>query len=143
MNSVQLLGNLARDPEIRSTTTGKTVARFTVACSSSYVSATGEKREMTDFVPCVAWGNLAESCQENLAKGKRVFVQGRFSRRSYETQDGQKRYMTEVVCEFIGQPLGKGMNEPGMGRSGAQETVHTENQSFGDAGSLSTEEVPF
>ena len=75
MNSVQLLGNLARDPEIRFTKTGKAVAMFTVACTRTYIPAgSAEQRELTDFIPCVAWGNLAESCGNNLAKGKRVFV---------------------------------------------------------------------
>ena len=92
MNSVQLLGNLARDPEIRFTKTGKAVAMFTVACTTTYIPyGATEPREFTDFVPCVAWGNLAETCGNNLAKGSRVFVEGRFNTRSYETQDGQKR----------------------------------------------------
>lgn len=109
MNSVQLLGNLVRDPDVRSTKTGKTVTRFTVACSRYYTASdTGEQKEMTDFIPCVAWGTLAESCGNNLAKGTRVFVQGRITTRSYETQDGQKRYVTEVNCDFVGSPLGRG-----------------------------------
>ena len=84
MNSVQLMGNLARDPEIRFTKTGKAVAMFTVACSRTYIPAgSTEQRELTDFIPCVAWGNLAESVGNNLAKGRRVFVEGRISVRSY------------------------------------------------------------
>ena len=76
MNSVQLLGNLARDPEIRFTKTGRAVAMFTVACTRSYIPAgSSEPRELTDFIPCVAWGNLAENCGNNLSKGSRVFVQ--------------------------------------------------------------------
>ena len=107
MNSVQLLGNLARDPEIRFTKTGRAVAMFTVACTRSYIPAgSSEPRELTDFIPCVAWGNLAENCGNNLSKGSRVFVQGRISVRSYETQDGQKRYRTEVVCDFVAQTMG-------------------------------------
>ena len=107
MNSVQLLGNLARDPEIRFTKTGRAVAMFTVACTRSYIPAgSSEPRELTDFIPCVAWGNLAETCGNNLAKGSRVFVEGRMSVRSYETQDGQKRYVTEVVANFVAQTMG-------------------------------------
>ena len=102
MNSVQLLGNLARDPDIRFTKTGKAVARFTVACSTTFIPAgSSEPREYTDFVPCVAWGNLAEFCGDSLSKGSRVFVEGRFSTRSYEGNDGQKRYVTEVVSNFM------------------------------------------
>ena len=79
MNSGQLMGNLARDPEIRFTKTGKAVAMFTVACSRTYIPAgSTEQRELTDFIPCVAWGNLAESVGNNLAKGRRVFVEAVF-----------------------------------------------------------------
>lgn len=107
MNSVQLLGNLARDPDIRFTKTGRAVARFTVACTHTYIPyGSTEARDFTDFVPCVAWGKLAETCGNNLAKGSRVFVEGRFTTRSYETQDGQKRYITEVVANFIAQNMG-------------------------------------
>jgi single-strand DNA-binding protein len=107
MNSVQLLGNLARDPEIRFTKTGRAMARFTVACTNTYIPyGAQEPREITDFVPCVAWGNLAETCGNNLAKGSRVFVEGRYSTRSYETPDGQKRYVTEVVANFVAQTMG-------------------------------------
>lgn len=113
MNSVQLLGNLARDPDIRFTKTGRPVARFTVACSRMYVPAgSTEQRELTDFIPCVAWGNLAENCGNHLAKGSRVFVQGRISVRSYETPDGQKRYQTEVVCDMVAQALGSDRQGP-------------------------------
>ena len=107
MNSVQLLGNLARDPEIRFTKTGRAMARFTVACTNTYIPyGAQEPREITDFVPCVAWGNLAETCGNNLAKGSRVFVEGRYSTRSYETPDGQKRDVTEVVANFVAQTMG-------------------------------------
>ena len=107
MNSVQLIGNLARDPEIRFTKTGKAVAMFTVAVSRSYTPAgSQEQRELTDFIPCVAWGNLAETCGNNLSKGSRVFVEGRISVRSYETAEGQKRYVTEVVANFVAQTMG-------------------------------------
>lgn len=106
MNSAQLIGNLARDPEIRFTKTGRAVAMFTVAVSRSYTPAgSQEPRELTDFIPCVAWGNLAETVGNNLAKGNHVFVEGHISVRSYETAEGQKRYVTEVVANFVGIPL--------------------------------------
>ena len=141
MNSVQLMGNLARDPEIRFTKTGKAVAMFTVACSRTYIPAgSTEQRELTDFIPCVAWGNLAESVGNNLAKGRRVFVEGRISVRSYEGADGQKRYRTEVVADFVAQPMGsdsqQGMNEP------VSKPTAT-GAGFDGLGSESDEEIPF
>lgn len=105
MNTVQILGNLARDPELRFTKTGRAVATFTVAATNTYIdSATNETKEQTAFINCVAWGKLGESVG-NLKKGNRVFVEGRLQTRSYDTQDGQKRYVTEVIAGFIGTSL--------------------------------------
>lgn len=105
MNNVQILGNLARDAEVRYTQSGKAVATFTVAATNTYIdSATNETKEQTDFINCVAWGKLGEAVG-SLRKGNRCFVEGRLNTRSYETQDGQKRYVTEVVANFVGEAL--------------------------------------
>lgn len=104
MNTVQILGNLARDPEVRYTKSGKAVATFTVAARNTYIDSNNETKEQTAFVNCVAWGVLGENVG-NLRKGNRAFVEGRLQTRSYETQDGQKRYVTEVVANFVGTSL--------------------------------------
>lgn len=101
MNAVQLLGNLGRDPIIRATRTGKAVASFSIAVSRIYTTPQGEQRELTDWINIVAWGPLAEAVRSELKKGSRVFVAGRISTRSYDAQDGTKRYVTEVVAETI------------------------------------------
>ncbi|WP_127058842.1 single-stranded DNA-binding protein [Veillonella ratti] len=111
MNSVQILGNLARDPEVRFTKTGRAVASFTVAATNTYFdSNTNEQKEQTAFINCVAWGKQGESVG-SLRKGSRCFVEGRLNTRSYETQDGQKRYVTEVVANFVGVSLNAPVNE--------------------------------
>ena len=107
MNTVHILGNLARDPEVRYTQSGKAVATFTVAASNTYIDSNNETKEQTAFINCVAWGALGESVG-NLRKGGRAFVEGRLQTRSYETQDGQKRYVTEVVANFVGTSLMNG-----------------------------------
>lgn len=104
MNTVQILGNLTRDPEVRYTQSGKAVATFNVAATNTFTSSDGETKEQTAFINCVAWGKLGESIG-NLRKGNRAFVEGRLQTRSYETQDGQKRYVTEVVANFVGTSL--------------------------------------
>lgn len=105
MNTVQILGNLARDPELRFTKTGRAVAAFTVAATNTYIdSATNETKEQTAFINCVAWGKIGESVGA-CKKGERLFVNGRIQTRSYDTQDGQKRYVTEVVADFVGRKL--------------------------------------
>ena len=112
MNSVQLLGNLARDPEVRYTQSGRAVATFTIAASNTYIdSATNETKEQTAFINCVAWGKLGEAVG-NYRKGNRLFVEGRIQTRSYETQDNQKRYVTEVVAGFVGVSLLNESSEP-------------------------------
>lgn len=104
MNTVQILGNITRDPEVRYTQSGKAVATFNAAASNTYIDSNNETKEQTAFINCVAWGKLGESIG-NLRKGNRVFVEGRLQTRSYETQDGQKRYVTEVVANFVGTSL--------------------------------------
>lgn len=128
MNTVQILGNLARDPEVRYTNTGKAVATFTVAASNTYIDSNNETKEQTAFVNCVAWGKLGESVG-NLRKGNRCFVEGRLQTRSYETADGQKKYVTEVVAGFIGTSL---MND---------ETASSNFDSFENANQ--DENIPF
>lgn len=105
MNSVQILGNLARDPELRFTKTGRAVATFTVAATNTYVdSTTNETKEQTAFINCVAWGKTGEAVG-NCKKGERLLVNGRIQTRSYEDSNGQKKYVTEVVADFVGKKL--------------------------------------
>lgn len=105
MNQVQLLGNLARDAELRFTQSGKTVATFTVAATNTYVdSTTNETKEQTAFINCVAWGKTGEAVG-NCKKGERLLVNGRIQTRSYEDSNGQKKYVTEVVADFVGRKL--------------------------------------
>ena len=105
MNHVEVEGNLARDPVVRSTKTGKAVAAFTVAVNREFVTPQGEKKEMTDWINVVAWGNLAEQVGNTCRKGMRAFVSGRITTRSYDDQSGQRKWVTEVTAEFIGVPL--------------------------------------
>ena len=105
MNQVQLLGNLARDAELRFTQNGKAVATFTVAATNTYVdSTTNETKEQTAFINCVAWGKTGEAVG-NCKKGDRLLVNGRIQTRSYEDSNGQKKYVTEVVADFVGKKL--------------------------------------
>lgn len=106
MNKVEMLGNIGKEPEIRKTGTGKTVASFAVAVSRSYTTPQGEEKQYTDWINVVAWGSLAEAVGNELKKGDRVFVEGRYSTRSYEDKSGQKRYITEVIANTIAKPIG-------------------------------------
>lgn len=115
MNDMRILGNLTKDPVIRNTNNGKTVASFSVATNRDYVTPQGDKKKLTDYVNVVVWGDLAIAVQQNLMKGRRVYVEGRLSTRSYEDKNGQKRYVTEVVASIIALPLSaqQGGNQQG------------------------------
>ncbi len=104
-NDVRLKGNLARDPVVRSTKTGKAVAQFTIAVNREYITPQGEKKETTDWPSVVAWGALAEQVGNLLRKGTQVIVRGRYTTRSYDDQNGQRRWVTEVAAEEIALPL--------------------------------------
>lgn len=105
MNNINLLGNLTKDPDVRYTKTGRAVATFTLACTNTYIdSATDETKEQTAFINCVAWGKLGESVG-NLRKGSPCFVNGRLQTRSYKTKEGDSKYITEVIANFVGETL--------------------------------------
>ena len=101
LNKVMLIGNLGKDPEMRFTANGLAVTTFSVAVNRNSRNAEGEWREETDWFNIVAWRDLAERVAQNLTKGRKVFVEGRLQTRSWDGQDGQKHYMTEVVANQI------------------------------------------
>ena len=101
VNRVFLTGRLTRDPELRRTPSDRAVTQMGMASSRRYKARDGEWKEMTAFVNVVAWGRQAETCAEFLRKGSAVFVEGRLSSRSWETQDGQKRSTIEVQADRI------------------------------------------
>ncbi len=101
LNRAQIIGNLTRDPESRSTPTGQTVCSFSIATTYSYKDATGQKVEKPEYHSIVAWGKLAEICTQYLAKGRKVYAEGRLQTREWTSQDGQKRTRTEIVAENV------------------------------------------
>lgn len=138
LNKVFLMGNLTRDPELRHTAQGTSVANFSIAVNRSFKGSDGDFKKETNYFNIIVWGKSGENCQKYLSKGRPVLVEGRLQNRSYETQDGQKRTVTEIVADNV-QFLG--------GRSDAQED---NSDSFaGDFGSSSyadandDDQVPF
>ena len=97
LNKVMLIGNLTRDPEMRYTPQGTAVCTFGVATNRSWTTDNGEKKEEADFHNIVAWNKLAEICAQLLKKGRKVYVEGRLSTRSWQGQDGTQKQRTEVV----------------------------------------------
>lgn len=98
LNKVMIIGNIGRDPELRYTPSGKPVTSFSLASSRSWIAPDGERREETEWFNIVAWGNLAEICNQKLAKSQQVYVEGRLQTRSWEDDRGQRHFRTEIVA---------------------------------------------
>ena len=105
-NKVQLIGNLGKDPEVVQLENGGKLAKFSLATNETYKNNKGERITETQWHNVVAWGKLAEIVENYLTKGKEVAVEGKLTHRSYETQGGEKRYVTEVKCNEL-MMLGK------------------------------------
>ena len=100
-NKVQLIGNLGNAPEVKTTESGKKLARFSVATNESYRNAKGEKVTETTWHNLVAWGKVAEIAEKYLTKGKEVAVEGKLINRSYTDKEGNKKYISEVEVNEI------------------------------------------
>ena len=101
VNRMTIIGNLGTEPEMRFTPGGRPVTSFSVATNWRYTTQEGERKEETDWFTVVAWGKLAEQCNQFLAKGRLVFVEGRLRLRQWEGQDGQKRARNEIVADRV------------------------------------------
>ncbi len=125
MNKVILIGRLARDPELRTTPTNISVATFSIAVSRPFLSQGGGQPE-TDFINCVVWRRQAENLAKYCHKGSQIAIEGRIQSRSYNAQDGSKRYVTEVMCDNITFLGSKADNAQG-GASFVQDNYSTPN----------------
>ena len=114
VNKVILLGRLGQDPELKYTPSGAAVCNFSLATSETWTDKnSGQKNEKTEWHRIVVWGKLAELCNQYLAKGRQAFVEGRLQTRSWDDQNGQKRYTTEInatTVQFIGGQASTGSN---------------------------------
>jgi single-strand DNA-binding protein len=99
LNKVQLIGNLTRDPELRYTPTGAAVCTIGLATNRTWTTESGEKKEETEFHRVIAWNKLAELCSQLLAKGRKIYVEGRLRTNTWQTADGAQRSTTEIVIE--------------------------------------------
>lgn len=100
-NKVQLLGNLGSDPEIINLESGRKLAKFAIATNETYRNAKGEKVTDTQWHNVIAWNKTAEVIEKYMHKGNEVMIEGKLTSRSYETKEGEKRYITEVVCNEL------------------------------------------
>ncbi len=101
LNKVMIIGNMGSDPEMRFTPNGNPVTSFRVATNRVYTTPEGERKQETDWFTVVTWNKLAEQCNQFLSKGRLVYVEGRLHNRSWEGQDGQKRFKTEIIANRV------------------------------------------
>jgi len=106
LNKVMLIGNLGKDPEVRTTTSGQKVANFNIATTEKYTNKAGEKVESTEWHRIVIWGKLTDIVERYLKKGSKVYLEGKLATRSWEDDKGVKKYSTEVIVHSM-QMLGE------------------------------------
>lgn len=141
MNNVFLIGRLTRNPELRTTASGKSTTTFTIAVNDGK-NADGEP--ITDFISCVAWNKTADNICKYLKKGNEVSIQGKIKTRTYDAEDGTKRYVTEVLCYSAYFLSGTGKKEETKEET-PQPTPQEEDSFNGFSGevTLSDEDLPF
>lgn len=129
VNKVILVGNLGKDPEIKTFESGTKKASFSLATAESYKDKNGEKKENTEWHNIVFWGNLVDVIDKYLKKGNQVYIEGKITSRSYDDKDGNKKYITEIVGTSLvmlgSKPSGGNNNE-----SAEKETVDTAENQF-------------
>lgn len=149
MNKAILIGRLTADPETRTTQSGVSVCKFTLAVDRRFRDADGNRQ--ADFIPVIAWRQLADLCERYLAKGNKCAVVGSIQTRTYDAQDGSKRYVTELVAdevEFLTPKADGGAGgAPAAAPSGghvSDETIERARDAFGGAlQEIDDDELPF
>lgn len=153
LNKVMLIGNVVRDPEVRTTPTGQNVASFSVATNFVWTDANGQKQEKAEFHNIVAWRRLAEIVGQYVKKGSKIYVEGRLQTRSWDDQNAVKRYRTEIIADNMimldraGAQTGGGNYSQANSVSSFDQTqprednfVQTQNNSEEE---ISVEDIPF
>ena len=140
VNRVTLLGNLGADPETKKTASGQSITLFNLATSNSWTNRDGQRQEHTEWHRVVVWGKLAETCAEYLAKGRKVYIEGRLQTRSWEDDKNQKRYTTEVVAREV---LFLNSKSENMASSNQSSSSSINEPPFGEDNKSSADEIPF
>ncbi len=141
LNKVMLIGNLTREPESKSTTSGQTVTTFTVATNRVWTDKDGQKQQKAEFHNLVAWGKLGDICAQYLKKGGLVYAEGRLETRSWDGQDGVKRYKTEIVLENMQMGPRAGAPSPQQQENNSQE--NSQGQPSNNNDEVKIEDIPF
>lgn len=146
INKAIIIGNLGADPELRHTTSGQPVCEMRVATNESWIDKSGEKQERTEWHRIIVWGKQGELAAKYLAKGRKVYVEGRIQTREWQDKDGNKRYTTEIVAQTV-QFLDSRGSGGGGGWDGPpppqDDDAPASGSGSGSDGSFSDDEIPF
>ncbi len=152
INKVILIGRLGQDPELKYTASGTAVTNFSMATSESWSDKSGQRQERTEWHRIVVWGKLAELCQQYLSKGRQAFIEGALQTRSWEDQNGQKRYTTEIVARNVqflgGQASASGGSRtdqtPAMNQSApSNDSVLNQEYNISTDANFTADDIPF
>ena len=147
LNKVQLIGNLGADPDLRYTPSNRPVCNLSLATSETWNDKEGQKQERTEWHRCQVWGDLAETCEKYLSKGKQVYVEGKLQTRKWQDKQGMDRYTTEIVVDkvvFLGSG-GKsdgGQQSQSSGRGGGAGKHREERWGGGSGGRETPDQDP-
>jgi len=140
LNKAMIIGNVTKDPEMRTTPTGQNVTSFSVATNSFWTDQSGQKQKKAEFHNVVAWRRLAETCSQYLHKGSKVYIEGRLQSREWTGQDGVKRYRTEIVADNM-QMLDTRAGGQSAGSNNFDESMAIEENAGEEE--IKIEDIPF
>lgn len=141
MNKAILIGRLTRDPELRSTSTGRNVCQFSIAVNRNFTNANGERE--ADFINCVVWDKQAENLARYQKKGNQIAVDGRIQTRNYDDKDGKRVYVTEILANSISFLDAKGNSNGNNGFNDLPEPPMQDSMNVSNASTVSVEKDPF
>jgi single-strand DNA-binding protein len=142
LNKATIIGRLTADPESRTTPTGQTVVSFSLATNLVWKDSNGEKKEKTEFHNIVAWRKLAEIISQYLKKGSRIYLEGRLQTRSWEDQNGVKKYRTEIIADNMIMLDNKSNNTSGTSNPSAPEDSAPQKKEEAEE-EINIEDIPF
>lgn len=150
LNRAQLIGNVTRDPESRTTGSGQTVTTFSVATNMQWTDTQGQKQTRPEYHNIVAWAKLGDICKQYLVRGKKIYIEGRLQTREWDGQDGQKRRTTEIVAEnmiMLDRGGAPGSPSPALPQEPTLEPIPVPNSPTEDKGlgsqEIRLEDIPF
>lgn len=147
LNKAMIIGNLTRDPELRNTPSGQSVASFSIATNLIWTDQAGQQQKKTEFHNIIAWRKLAEVCAKYLHKGSKVYLEGRLQTTDWTGQDGVKRYRTEIVAENMimldNKGTGAPMSAPSVAGQAPSEPVIEIPEEPMDDEEIRVENIPF